>query len=381
MAAAAVPAGEALDAMQRFGRVSECAVYGEGGRLVEISGPQALSIADQVQPFLHHPSRRVVVRAAGLLCALPLDAPDLARELRSVAQAHPCEQDLISSARARVADCEGNRRRPGDDLYAPRAELGAWRAKVPAPLIQRLERGEASAWLEVEQGLDSFDRSAAQRAAGAVAAVSTPVGMLRALALAERLEMLRSAEEQLAGALGMALERIAAAMKVEPEEAFVETVRQAPLELFPKITWLESALRVPMDELARAARRARRSTGNSRAGAAHLERLADHLTEDWHREVRRIEGFAEVRDRPALRAYVRDEENLWQHRILAAVALAELRDPGGLFLFESSDGLEPLEARMRKEELERIARKAQGEAAARAAALLASPSWARLGAK
>ena len=88
----------------------------------------------------------------------------------------------------------------------------------------------------------------------------------------------------------------------------------------------------------------------------------------------KLSRFVDHRDRPALRAFVKDDANGIADRMDAAKELALLGDASGLLLWETADGLWTDEVAARKAILVRVSHEAPPEIRERVEALL-SKSW------
>ncbi|HEY3450234.1 MAG TPA: hypothetical protein VGK67_28020 [Myxococcales bacterium] len=384
---ASMSAEAALKELERHGPVEPCRVQESlledgAGRAHGFAPPPPVARlagkAPEILPFLEHGSRKVVLRAAALACAAQGD--EVPAALAQLADRYPCEEALIDAAFAfghsvrSKKECYLGKRK--NELFAPFFDLKQWRTKQATALAARLDRGDAAASAEAFEGLDALEEAAAREAAAALAAVTTPDGYLALVrAAAAQRKDLFPAHEFMQGAGGLALETMARRAKSDLGTALIPAiVRCGPKEAQALATLTLSGVIEGMPDRALAHRQ---TPGATPAGRAILERLASRTPSDRRggSAFFAATDLVRARDRAGLRAYFDDEGKLLEDRFYAASGLAELGDPSGLALWESTEGLWPVELAERKRRLQDLSRKATGDAAAKARALLDGP-WA-----
>ena len=178
----------------------------------------------------------------------------------------------------------------------------------------------------------------------------------------------------LRGFLGAELDALAAKSKSNRAAALALVGGAATLDDYPMLQSIEGHFPEGERTLVRKeADKARQTRELTLFGRAWLEKLAQPL-HDWMEGRRRVGTFVEHRDRPALRAYLKDGSNGITDRLEAAQELALLGDATGLMLWDTSEGLWPEERADRRALLVHISHDAPAEIRTQAEALLAK-SW------
>ena len=287
--------------------------------------------AEQVLPFLEHPSRRVVLRAVELLCHVDGE-PGLPR-IRALAMKYPCEIQLGNSAAVMANDrslvpasaCPYDPRLP---IVAPARTISAWPADVFA--ARSITSGDTSILERTLWDLEALEPVRAQRAVATLSKVNDPAAVLATIrGLVRRIgkEAWAKVDELNRGVVGAQLDGLAATRAA----AWCLVIARASPEDLPLFQMFLGSVHT---ELPREADRARRTADLTLFGRAYLEKLS-HDQHDWMATREKIRRFVDHRDRPALRAFLKDDANGIADRMEAAKELAVLGDPSGLVLWNT----------------------------------------------
>lgn len=353
----------ALGQLDRHGKVSECRMEEriEKSLLVDhvhrFSPPKVLPALEgksgELLPFLDHSSRRVILRAVELLCRT--DGTEGPARVRSLALRYPCERELRFSAAVMNHDdtlgtiaktCPDD---PPPVMLAPARTLARWPADEAA--AKAISSGDTAALDHALWNLEAIDPTRAQQAVATLARVDTARGVLataRGLILRLGRDGAGQVDSLLRGFLGAQLDALAAKTRTNRSTAWCLVVGAAAVDDYVLLGIVQSRISEgDRAQLEKEADKARLSSELTPFGRAWLEKLAS-AQHDWMAGRRRISTFVEHRDRPALRAYLKDETNGIADRLEAAKVFALLGDATGLVLWESAEGLWPEERTSRR---------------------------------
>jgi hypothetical protein len=391
----AMRAGEALEVLGKYGEVPECRPneqirkddHSYGGHSHEFSPPQPLPAlkgkAKELIAFTHHADRRVVLRAARLLCFE--GGPASKEVLESLAARWPCEQELVTAAYAFGTStrhtCDARYRGDEVALFAPAAELAKWSEGPDLKLLAALKAQDPAAWNEVAASLTFIDGARERTVVKTVAALDDAAAIRRLLALgsAAAPQHRASTVQLFDNAAKLALGAMAKKQGLELPPAFLELLRGASPGEIKALGELNLSYHDLLTGQAPAARALFQKAGTTPAGRGLLELVVEHSAEvrkSYFDRRRQVDEWERNRDRPALRAFLKDEASLHVDRRHAARALARLGDKTGLALWASSAGLTENEYQARKSDLNALLANCQGEVNAEAQKLLAA-QWSR----
>ncbi len=389
-------AGDALEALGTYGQVPECTAQEDiqpasealGGHTHSFSPPRRLAAlegkATALIPFTRHADRRVVLRAARLLC---FEGSAAAKEvLGALAARWPCELELV-----RAANTFGpgpNRdtcteRSVGDELalFASAAEISKWPERADPMLHAALTAQDPTAWEQVGASFTLIDRSRSRVVVKTLAALDDAAAIRRFLSVGRVVaKEHRTRTAQLFDhAARLALGAMAKKQGLEPPAAFLELLRSASPGDVEALAELDLHAHALLTGQTAAARALFQKPGTTPAGRGLLEQIVAHSDEaraTFFDRSRQVDEWERNHDRPALRAFLKDEAALHLDRRQAARALARLGDRSGLVLWASSEGLTPTEYQARKGDLQLLVASCQGEVNAEAKKLLAA-QWSR----
>lgn len=391
----AMKAGDALEAMGKYGQVPECRPseqirqddHSFGGHSHDFSPPKPLAAlkgkAKELIGFTTHPDRRVVLRAAQLLC---FEGSAAAKEvLESLAAKWPCEQELVTAAYAFGTStrhtCDEPYRNVEAHLFSTAAEISKWSEAADPKLLAALEAQDQAAWDQVEASLTFIDRARSRAVVKTLTALDDAAAIRRFLSLGSSVaQQYRASTVQLFDHAGkLALGAMAKKQGLELPAAFLELLRGAGPGDVKALGELNLSYHDLLTGQTAAARALFVKAGTTPAGRGLLEQVVEHSAEvrkTYFDRRREVDEWERNRDRPALRAFLKNEASLHVDRRHAAKALARLGDKSGLVLWASSAGLTENEYQARKGDLQMLLANCQGEVNAEAQKLLAA-QWSR----
>lgn len=365
----------ALSQLARYGTVPECQREERIEKTVfdhqhTFSRPRILPGLEgktpELLPFLEHPNRRVVLRAVALLCHS--DGAEAPERVMSVARQFPCERELVRAAIAMstsdvgtVAPCKEEKLIP---RLAPARTLQSWPAE--AETARAISEGDKSAFERTLWNLDALQPLRARTAAATLARVDTPRGVLWTLRALKEPNL----DPLWRGIIGAQLDALSSQRKLSRASAWAQVVSAATVDDRELLASLEG--RWSPSERAQFEKEAdqlRRSPELTPFGRAWLEKHASSQ-HDWMAMRRKLDELVSHRDRPALRAYVKDEANGINDRLEMAKALALLGDASGLTLWDSDAGLWTEERERRRKLLVDVSHDAPSDVRAKAEQLL-----------
>lgn len=366
----------ALSQLARYGDVPECQreetirktafdhehVFSRPRVLPALAGK-----TPELLPYLEHANRRVVLRAVALLCHS--DGDEVPARVMAVARQFPCEEELVFAAIALsvsdvgvVAPCtEKQKLAP---RLAPARTLASWPSEPET--AKAISSGDKSAFERMLWNLDALEAQRARTAAATLARVDSPTGVLWTLrALKEP-----NPDPLWRGIVGAQVDALATKRKLSRTAAWAQVISTASVGDRDLLASIEGRWTpVERAQFEKEADQLRRSPELSPFGRAWLEKHASSQ-HDWMTMRRKLDDFVSYRDRPALRAFMKDEANGINDRLEAAKALALLGDASGLSLWDSDAGLWSEERERRRKLLVDVSHDAPAEVRAKAEALL-----------
>jgi hypothetical protein len=371
----------ALGQLDHFGPMPECRMEEriETTALDHVhrfSPPKVLSSlegkGDELLPWLSHPNRRVMLRAVELLCHTGSAA--VPPRLRALATDYPCERPLLNAAVVLTHDeklAELGSKCPWDPpavRLTPARTLGHWPADAAA--AKAISSGDTAVLKQTLWNLDALLPVRAQGAVATLALVDSPRGILATARAVFGHDASGQVDALLRGFFGAQLDALAARLQSNQLAAWCAVVSVASVEDYALLQSIENRL-ASGDRalLEKEAEKARLKSDLPPFGRAYLEKLA-RPQHDWMEGRNRLRAFVDHRDRPALRAFLKDDTNALSDRLEAAKELALLGDATGLVLWQTADGLWPEERAERRALLAHLSHEAPPDVRAQAEALL-----------
>ena len=365
----------ALSQLARYGEAPECRreeqTHATGfDHLHRFSRPGVLPALEGetpvLLPFLEHPNRGVVLRAVALLCHS--DGPEAPERVMAVARRFPCERELVFAAVAMSTADVGTVPKCTEEKVVPRLApartLKSWPADVET--AKAISEGDQAAFERTRWSLDALESQRARTAAATLARVDSPTGLLRTLRALKEPNL----DPLWRGIVGSQLDALAARRKITRLVAWSQVVAAANVDDRPLLASVESRWSTSeRPEFEREAEKLRRAPELPPFARAWLEKHASSQ-HDWMEGRKKIGDLVSHRDRPGLRAYVKDVANGINDRLEAAKELALLGDASGLTLWDSDAGLWSDERSTRRKLLVHVSHNAPAEVRAKAEELL-----------
>jgi hypothetical protein len=390
--AAAPPAkpADALKALAAYGAVPPCtfSIARAGSRVRAAASSEPVASlrgkSDELAPFLDHPDRRVVERAAKLLCA-EQDA-GARRALEKLARRYPCAGLVLefevhgAALEPKPAPASCARAHELEEFPEP-ADWKRWRSPASDDLAKAVSAGNTAAVASAVSGLTAIDFQRQLTAKAALASVDTLIGW-REFSRAQSVPLRATTFDWIASVrVGDVILGSAAAKDGRPmADEFLAAAKLAP-DLIKELDWVSyqhPGVRDGLEAKAAAARADASQPAELKRWFESLDSAAAVEHPDAYATIAdRLERLFQAKEADALRSFMRDGENAKLHRLLAGSYLAQLGQIDGLDLFADPQTMRSSDAALVASELEGLTSKTRGPVLARVKELLASYSAAK----